>query len=293
MKYAVTGRLTGFHKNTVRDVLIGKRKHAKVGRPPKLTPRNKRIIKQIAKGKRYSSPTQIGKEAKVGIKKRKVRRRPLLRQHHKEKRIEFARDCIIKKVDFDSVVFSDEKKFKLNGPDGYQYYWFAIDESNDFVRYSADYHRKKGVMVWLCMSSKGILCVQRLKGSINQDTYTDIVTNDPLAMMHGAHGTDFIFQQDNAPAHKAKNTIKALQSTGLVIMDWPTVSPDLNPVENIWALIVRRLYATKYRFHDEEALWNATIRVTNEITVQEVQKYTGSMTNRLLNVIEKKGLYSQ
>lgn len=49
----------------------------------------------------------------------------------------------------------------------------------------------------------------------------------------------------------------------------------------------------QFSYRDEEALWNAIVRVTNEVTVQKVQKYIGSMINRLLNVVERKGLYAQ
>ncbi len=45
--------------------------------------------------------------------------------------------------------------------------------------------------------------------------------------------TDFIFQQDLAPAHTAKSTKSWLNDHGVGVLDWPANSPDLNPIENI------------------------------------------------------------
>ncbi len=41
--------------------------------------------------------------------------------------------------------------------------------------------------------------------------------------------TDFIFQQDLAPAHTAKSTKSWLNDHGVGVLDWPANSPDLNP----------------------------------------------------------------
>lgn len=45
-----------------------------------------------------------------------------------------------------------------------------------------------------------------------------------------------IFMQDNAPVHTAHIIRNLLRELGLEIMEWPPYSPDLNPIENIWAM---------------------------------------------------------
>jgi transposase len=48
------------------------------------------------------------------------------------------------------------------------------------------------------------------------------------------NGQQLIFIQDSAPAHAAKGTIEDLQERGIVCLQWPAYSPDLNPIEMVW-----------------------------------------------------------
>jgi len=61
-------------------------------------------------------------------------------------------------------------------------------------------------------------------------------------------GDIFVFQQDSAPAHRARETVQLLQQQTLEFISpdlWPPNSPDLNLVDyRIWGLIKQCIYKT-------------------------------------------------
>jgi hypothetical protein len=55
---------------------------------------------------------------------------------------------------------------------------------------------------------------------------------------------NWIFMQDNAPCHKAQATMEEFRRRRIRLLEWPANSPDLNPIEHVWAWM--KDYIQKY-----------------------------------------------
>jgi hypothetical protein len=196
-------------------------------------------------------------------------------------------------MDWSKVVFSDEKRFKYDGPDGYRSYWHQMLSEVPVVRFSKDYNQFRGVMVWGCISSQGLLHMERIRGTVTAASYTAMLLGSAVASINRAHGTDFTFQQDNASPHRATSTVSALTEAGIKLLEWPALSPDLNPIENLWSMLVRKIYDEGRSYHSDDELWGGIQAAARTVTVEEVRTLISSMPGRLVTLLKHQGKYAQ
>ncbi len=94
--------------------------------------------------------------------------------------------------------------------------------------------------------SAGVAPLCFLKSTVNAAIYQDILEHFMLPSADKLYGdADLIFQQDLAPAHTAKGTKSWLNDHGVTVLDWPANSPDLNPKENLWGIVKRKMRDTR------------------------------------------------
>ena len=74
------------------------------------------------------------------------------------------------------------------------------------------------------MTVKGILYAQKYR--------VDIFAPVVLPFMQAGNGVT-IMQQDNACPHTARATTQFLTTNNVNVMEWPSMSPDLSPIEHI------------------------------------------------------------
>ena len=106
---------------------------------------------------------------------------------------------------------------------------------------------------------------------------------DQVLRPHFARHQNKTFQQDNMRAHTARATRDFLQQNNVNVMNWPALSPDLNPIEHMWDEIQRRL------FEEQPKLSVAFQRVWARIPIAFINRLVNSMYRRCAAVINAGG----
>ena len=96
------------------------------------------------------------------------------------------------------------------------------------------------------------------------------------------------------PTRQCPNScVKAFQSVfsdkNVVLMDWLALSPDLNPIENLWVIVARQVYSQSKQYDSKVSLTGAIMKSWSEIDDQIVKSLIGLMKNCCIEVIATKG----
>ena len=98
-----------------------------------------------------------------------------------------------------------------------------------------------------------------------------------------------IFMQDNAPCHKSKMVMEFLARNNIKTLDWPPQSPDLNPIENLWALIKNRGSSRFGIPGTKAAIIDQITSIWNDLEPQLLERYVDSVTRRFSACLEVNG----
>lgn len=144
-------------------------------------------------------------------------------------------------------------------------------------------------MVWGAFTSSGRLKLMFPSCRMNSAEYQEVLNEALVPFLATREDQSFIFQQDNASVHVSHSTKQWFEEHGITTLPWPACSPDLNPIENLWAILVWRVYLDRRQFGTVRDLKAAVIEAWETIGADIMKNLVDSMTNRLFQVINRNG----
>jgi len=276
-------------------------KNHKGGRNEALSSRDKNHITRLASNEMISCK-EIKTELKLEASKttvwrclnsspnlhhRKLKKKPILAKVNRDRRIKWAIDKVGWNTEWEKIIYSDEKKFNMDGPDGFYYYWHDLRKTQRVL--SKRHTSGGGVMVWAAFCNYGRVSLTFCSSKMNQYEYMDLLEKHLLDYWINHNDGTWNFIHDNAPIHSARQVNEFLEENLIKKIDWPPYSPDLNPIENLWGELVRYVYAKGKQFYSIETLKQAIMIAWNEIPLEYFQNLVSSMKSRVANVLLKQG----
>ncbi|QRW24454.1 Transposable element Tcb2 transposase [Rhizoctonia solani] len=229
----------------------------------------------------------------AGLRAVKKTRKPKLTPKHIKDRIAFARahkDWTV--ADWKQVLWSDETTITRLWSDGVYWGWARPGEKlSDRLITPALSHGGGSFMFWGCMGWPGTGYGCKVEGSFNKEVYEEILGDEfTRSLKHlGMKAREVIYMHDNARPHKAKAPTEWLKNHGVECLEWPANSPDLNPIENLWAELKRRLGEYEEVPNGMLELWERVQVVWDEFAPEYCQKLIETMPRRMAMVLERKG----
>jgi len=230
---------------------------------------------------------------KYSLKAHKPVSKPVVTAVMKKKRLAFCKKYRgWTKEQWRQVLFSDESTFQQFN-DTHQYVRRPPGSSPVNPQYTKkSIKHSASIMVWGCFSHKGRGALTFLeKGQkMNSDLYISLMGDK---LMHFMRSNECqYYQQDNAPCHTSKKSKEWFAANNIPLLDWPSNSPDLNPIENLWQIVKTKLSATKITSVDHLKQQIKQIWCT-EISPDLCHKLSDSMPTRIEAVLKNKGYPSK
>lgn len=298
---------------------INQQSKPRSGCPPKLSTEDKENLKDLATQNPHIKLCELQNAINIRVSKDTIRRtfrtlhmrkwlqrkRPEILPENAEKRLNWAqRYADYTSTDWQRVIWSDESTVERGK--GGKLIWTWNSPTEQLIEHDVHEIRTgKSIkkMFWGAfrfnqrtkltpLTPDGSSLGGGITATVIRQTYTDQL---PQLLRIGD-----IFMHDNAPVHTAYIIRNLLQQMQIEVMIWPPYSPDLNPIENLWALmktIIHERHPELMNAPDNDEtlclLIQAAIEAWDSINNHVLENLCNTMPHRMLAVLAADGWYTK
>jgi transposase len=230
-----------------------------------------------------------------GLKTMHTFNKPQLTPEHKRKRLEFARahrDWTVEK--WKQVIFSDKTAIVARPSDAHKLRWVKqTKDLNPKLVVPTVQGGGASILTWGCISRYGFHDFVLLDGKVTGKDYIKVLQQYLLPVIQEYFpDRPYIFRQDNAAVHAAREVQEFFQDENLQVLDWPPHSPDLNIIEHVWHYLKEAMRKQPVARNKEELWTNACATLPYLWSVEMTQKIQAlykSLPSRMQAVIAAHG----
>ena len=192
------------------------------------------------------------------------------------------------------VMFSDESRFTIHFRDRRSRVWRR--ENERYVDPNVQPHDRFGggsVMVWGGITVTGRTALHIVQGRVTGQYYRDNILEPIVVPFARQAGPQFVFQDDNARAHRARIVTQYLQQQNITTLPWPALSPDLSPIEHVWDTLGRRRKQRQRQPTTVQELGVALQEEWNRIPQIRLGRLIRSMPRRIRACLANRGGFTR
>ena len=243
------------------------------------------VKQELEKKKAYISNRTIRRQLhETGLQYMRPLSKPLLNEQHRQRRVQWARE--MKNYDWNLVIASDETMIRLHT--SRKFSWQRPGERR--IARTVKFLLK--VDVSGCFSEQEFECISCFTYDLNSEFLCNRIYRNVLlsSARNLLARSPWLLLENNDPNHRSNYTSAWKSAHRIVTLPWPSMSLDMNPIENFWSILKTKV--AYRRPHTIKDLIRAINKEWNNLPKELASRLINSMKNRIEALIDASGDYT-